>query len=235
MQIIPVIDVRHGVAVVARGGQRDRYEPLLTPLVDSCDPVDIAKAYLDLFPFEAIYVADLDGIEGRGADVALIPRLLEGVGQRTSFWIDCGLRDVQSAAGLWEDPRVTVVLGTESLHAADNLQSFSDRAGRLVLSLDFQGEGFLGPPKILQDAELWPDRLIVMTLERVGGSGGPDLDRIAEIVARGPGRNVFAAGGIRNRSDCEAVRSAGASGALIASALHNKNIKADDLQLIASL
>ena len=43
-----------------------------------------------------------------------------------------------------------------------------------VLSLDFRGETFLGPQGLLDDAALWPHRVIVMTLARVGGGEGPD-------------------------------------------------------------
>ena len=66
MQIIPVIDVRHGLAVRAVRGDRSNYRPIVTPLSASADPVDVVRGYMRLFPFKALYVADLDGIEGRG-------------------------------------------------------------------------------------------------------------------------------------------------------------------------
>ena len=75
MHIIPVIDVKGGVAVAARGGVRAEYQPLATPLAKGSDPVSIAQGYLGLFSFRSLYVADLDGIEGHGADLALVKRL----------------------------------------------------------------------------------------------------------------------------------------------------------------
>ena len=42
MQVIPVIDVRGGVAVRAVAGERSAYQPLETPLADGCDPAAIA-------------------------------------------------------------------------------------------------------------------------------------------------------------------------------------------------
>ena len=74
MDVIPVIDVRHGMAVHARQGQRDQYKPLETPLAQRSDPVAVARGFLSLFPFRAIYVADLDGIEGRGRCKGLAAR-----------------------------------------------------------------------------------------------------------------------------------------------------------------
>ena len=71
MDVIPVIDVRHGLAVAAVRGQRADYRPLVTPLAAGSDPADIARGYAALFTFPVLYVADLDGIEGRGRNVGL--------------------------------------------------------------------------------------------------------------------------------------------------------------------
>ena len=53
-----------------------------------------------------------------------------------------------------------------------------------LLSLDFRGDAFQGPPELLARPELWPERVIVMTLGRVGSGAGPDFDRLAAIRAR---------------------------------------------------
>jgi hypothetical protein len=64
MQTLPVIDVRHAIAVQAMRGQRDLYPALVTPLSPDSDPVNVAKGFRTLARFPAIYIADLDGIEG---------------------------------------------------------------------------------------------------------------------------------------------------------------------------
>ena len=46
---------------------RADYKPLVTPLAAGSDPAAIARGYAALFTFPPLYVADLDGIEGRGA------------------------------------------------------------------------------------------------------------------------------------------------------------------------
>ncbi len=106
-------------------------------------------------------------------------------------------------------------------------------ADRYVLSLDFFGDRFAGPEELLADAACWPDRIIVMTLARVGSGAGPDLARVADIVARAGAGSVYAAGGVRDRADVEALREAGAAGVLVASALHAQKITAGDLKEIA--
>jgi HisA/HisF family protein len=226
MDVIPVIDVRHGVAVHARRGQRDQYKPLETPLARGSDPVAVARGLLSFFPFRSIYAADLDGIEGRGRHEGLAARLtavLPGV----EFWIDCGVTAAAARAG------VLPVVGSESL-ADDDLERLRKEPGGLfALSLDFRGDSFVGPRALLEDAGLWPERVIVMTLARVGAGEGPDLQRVAAIGARAGARRVYAAGGVRHLADLKALRGAGAAGALVATALHAGTITAGDLIEIA--
>ncbi len=99
-----------------------------------------------------------------------------------------------------------------------------DPDGDFILSLDFDANGFRGPPELLETPNLWPGTIIVMTLDRVGEDRGPDLDRLRDIIASAEGRRVIAAGGVRHRADLKALAEASAAGVLIASALHDQRI-----------
>jgi HisA/HisF family protein len=233
MEIIPVIDVARGQAVRARGGNRESYTPIVTPLAASSDPAVVAKGYAQLHPFRKIYVADLDGIEGRGRNVHLVPALSR-VLPHAEIWIDAGTASRGAARAILAAPVTTVVLGSETLETVSVLKDIlAEASNRAVLSLDFRGDEFMGPLALLKDASLWPHNIIIMTLGRVGRAEGPDVDRIREIAKRADGRRIYAAGGIRDRTDLDAVRAAGASGALIATALHEQKITAGDLKEIA--
>jgi phosphoribosylformimino-5-aminoimidazole carboxamide ribotide isomerase len=233
MEIIPVIDVANGKAVRARHGNRSTYLPLVTPLAPSSDPAEVAKGFAGLHPFRKLYVADLDGIAGRGRNVHLVPALSR-VLPRAEIWIDAGTASRGAARALLAAPVTTLVIGSETLETIAVLKDITAEApGRTVLSLDFHGDEFMGPHALLEEVGLWPQNVIVMTLGRVGSGEGPDLARIRDIAGRSEGRRVYAAGGIRDRSDLDAVRTAGACGALIASALHDKKITAGDLKEIA--
>ncbi|MFA5949513.1 MAG: HisA/HisF-related TIM barrel protein [Hyphomicrobium sp.] len=221
MQIIPVIDVRGGIAVRAVRGDRANYRPLETPLAARADPAAVASGLRTLFPFDTIYLADLDGIEGRGANLALQSRLAISWPGR-EIWIDDGSLNSENAK-----PRCHHVLGSESMLEAIQLHQDA------ILSLDFFGDAFQGPLALLENPALWPDRIIVMTLARVGSGEGPDLPRLREIISRAEGREIFAAGGVRNRDDLKALRGIGAAGALVATALHTGKIKTGDLEEIA--
>ncbi|HRN88415.1 HisA/HisF-related TIM barrel protein [Hyphomicrobium sp.] len=223
MRLIPVIDIRGGQAVAASRGDRANYRPLCTPLVEGSDPVAVALAFHALFPFPTLYVADLDGIEGRGADLATQARIADTWPGR-EIWIDDGGR---SAGPLL--PKQVPVFGSESFASASDYTQARAAAPAPALSLDFRGDTFLGPPELLVDASLWPDRIILMTLARVGSGEGPDIARLASIVTRAGAREVFAAGGVRNADDLRALRDIGVAGALVSTALHQGAITADDL------
>jgi len=232
MQIIPVIDVRHGVAVHASGGRRDRYRPLATPLAVGSEPVAVAQGLMSLYAFPALYVADLDAIEGRKPNAEIVDRLAAGV-PGTELWIDAGDRASAIEANPPQRGRVSV-LGTESMRDEDDLAALSRLpSGAAILSLDFKDDRFLGPAGVLEACSSWPDRIIVMTLGRVGSGGGPDVARVSQVVARAQGRSVYAAGGVRNVDDIDRLAAAGAAGALVATALHEQKITAGDLNKIA--
>ena len=74
-----------------------------------------------------------------------------------------------------------------------------------------------------------------MTLARVGSGAGPDLARLASIQSIAGGREIYAAGGVRNAADLSALTAAGVSGALAATALHERRIVTADLEAMGSL
>jgi phosphoribosylformimino-5-aminoimidazole carboxamide ribotide isomerase len=235
MDVIPVIDVRYGVAVAAVRGQRADYRPLATPLAAGSDPVAVARGYAALLTFPVLYVADLDGIEGRGRNASLAAELaaaLPGV----RVWIDDGLRTYEAPERIVEQSDAMPVVGTETLRGGDDVLAMRALPpDAYVLSLDFKDGEFVGPVAVLDEPQHWPDEVIVMTLARVGARQGPAIAEVAAIVSRAGKRRIYAAGGVRDRADVVALHAAGAAGVLVATALHAGTIKAGDLEEIAGL
>lgn len=233
MDIIPVIDVARGEVVRAIQGQRAAYRPIQTPLSPSSEPGAVARGLRALYPFRKVYVADLDGIEGRGRNTHLVPILSQAL-PHTEIWIDAGSGSRSAARAVLAAPVATLVVGSESLESVRDWNDISAEAPqRTVLSLDFRGGEFMGPDALLADASLWPSRVIAMTLDRIGSDGGPNIALLETIVSRAGSRRVYAAGGIRDRADLDRVKQAGAAGALVASVLHAQKISAGDLKQIA--
>jgi len=185
----------------------------------------VLAGLLRLHPFRAVYLADLDAIQGCGSHREII-RSLRNAHPTLDPWIDAGLAD---EARVKDVQRLgTAVIGSES-QPDDALLRRLGADGAHVLSLDWRGDAFLGPPTLLSDPGLWPARVIVMTLSRVGVGAGPDLDRLAAIRAAKPSARVFAAGGVRGPDDLKSLQTLGVAGALVATALHDGRLGARDL------
>jgi HisA/HisF family protein len=231
MQIIPVIDLRHGVAVQAVRGERHLYQPIRTPLSPDADALNVARGYRGVAPFPVLYVADLDAIEGRGSNLATVARLTSEIPGLT-VWLDNGAASAETAAASLAVPGVDLVIGSESQSDTALVAELTARwPDRIVLSLDFR-DGFVGPAALLDTPALWPGRVIAMTLGRVGSGAGPDLERISSLAAARPGLRIYAAGGVRSLDDLHAAQGAGAAGALVATAIHRGALSAVEIATI---
>jgi len=229
MEIVPVIDLQGGVVVRARSGDRASYPPIETPLSPTSDPVDVVSGLLALHPFRTLYVADLDAIMGSGMQHDVVRSVAERF-PALELWVDNGCSDRDAAERLLADFRTaSLVLGSESQKDAALVFALCDHA-RVLLSLDFRGDQFVGPPELLDAPLLWPSRIIVMTLARVGTHFGPDFSCFSRIRRLSGGRRVYMAGGLRGRDDLAALKASGAAGILVASALHDGRLAAEDLE-----
>ena len=236
MNLIPVIDLMQGVVVRARRGERGSYRPIDSALCRSSDPLTVAAILRDHCAARQIYIADLDALTGGAPQhsvVRSLARALDGV----ELWVDAGFADATAVTD-WQgradlDAASWVpVLASESMSGATALAAATTRDGLprsdVVLSLDRRGTELLDRAGCWTKPSLWPVRVIVMTLERVGADQGPDLDTFAQVRAQAPGRQFIGAGGIRDARDLSAARDAGASAWLVASALHDQRLAATD-------
>jgi phosphoribosylformimino-5-aminoimidazole carboxamide ribotide isomerase len=225
VEIVPVIDLRNGEVVHARRGERDSYRPVQSQLCSGSAPGDVVAGLRGVYPFATLYIADLDAIQGRGDNDASIREIRQRF-PALRLWVDNGLAEADACRSWLAHELGTLVLGSEAQRDHAILQDLSDDDARrnLVLSLDYKDDRFLGPPELLAATELWPHRLIVMTLSRVGSGGGPDLALLRRWRTEAPARKIFAAGGVRGGEDLIDLARRGVSGVLVATALHDRRI-----------
>ena len=88
----------------------------------------------------------------------------------------------------------------------------------------------MGEPRLYQSSSLWPKQVILMTLGLVGKNFGPDLTKLADYQHNYPQHDFIAAGGIRHIEDLYQLKQINIKTALVASALHNGNLSAQDIQ-----
>ena len=224
MRVVPVIDIKGGIVVHARRGQRDDYAPLHSPLVEGCEPVAVARALCRLCRTTTLYVADLDALAGESVNEAVLAALAAVA----EPWVDAGATTAAAAATLGRVGAARNVVGTESLGAGTELNSpvvlsVDLRDGRLI-SRDPELAG-RGPVAVVPLARALGSReLLVIDLARVGSGSGPPLEAVAELAAALPAVAIYAGGGVRDDADLRALESAGAAGALVATALHEGRI-----------
>jgi phosphoribosylformimino-5-aminoimidazole carboxamide ribotide isomerase len=229
-QVIPVIDLLHGQVVHAKRGDRAQYLPVRSALCEGSDPLVVTGALLDLHPFQIMYVADLDAIQGFGDH----HDTLEALRARfpgLQLWVDAGLSCARDLLRWSQEGLGTPILGAESLAGIPELAEISTGMQRdsWILSMDFRGDAFMGPPGLMEQAALWPAKVLAMNLARVGSASGPDVELIGRLRGLAPASSVYAAGGVRGPEDLKLAEQAGAAGALVATALHDGRLGRADL------
>jgi phosphoribosylformimino-5-aminoimidazole carboxamide ribotide isomerase len=244
MRIIPVLDLMGGRVVQGVQGHRARYQPVKSVLTASCAPLAVARALWAETGCDTLYVADLDAIERRGDHRTLIQELSTEIPAR--LWVDAGVRDVEAVPS-WTGARVDrVVVGSETLDLMESLDAIRAAfpAERLVFSLDMQrGQVLshchelcaLSPLSLLRRlADGGWTHVILLTLDRVGTGGGPDWPLLEGARHSLPDLNLMVGGGVRGIEDVHRLSHLGASGVLVASALHSGWLTREELHALTT-
>lgn len=216
-RIIPVLDIKGGLAVHAVGGRRCEYAPLESPLLSSPEPLHFVERLASRFGFGLFYVADIDAIQGGGANWGVIDEILEK--SAASFMLDAGFRRAEDVHLLDDRPRLVPIVGTETFETWD----FPGNMENAVISIDTYRGALLSPKfgmtveKILSAARgARARRFIYLRLDAVGaGRFDP-----GELIPPCSGEEWIAGGGVRSREDLEALARMGYSAALVSTAIH---------------
>jgi phosphoribosylformimino-5-aminoimidazole carboxamide ribotide isomerase len=225
MQIIPVIDLKNGIVVHAKLGNRDDYAPLKSEICNSSDIFDAINAFSSRFGVSIIYIADLNSITRLGDNASLLDDVLTAF-PHLLFWVDSGYPLCD--ANLQKHKNFFPVLGSESFQD-DNTAEIAQFGNRFILSLDYSATGEMGAKTLFSKQKLWPENIIIMSLPRVGSTLGPDFDSLSTYRKRYPQQKIIAAGGIRDNEDLIKLAHIGITKALVATALHNGKISPDDI------
>jgi phosphoribosylformimino-5-aminoimidazole carboxamide ribotide isomerase len=238
MRVIPVLDLMGGRVVQGVQGHRARYQPVQSVLTASCAPRAVAQALCAETGCDraggALYIADLDAIEGRGDHRTVIQELSAEILACTGghLWVDAGVRAVEVVASWIAGGVGRVVVGSETLDSIESLDAIRAAfpAERLVFSLDMQRGKVLShchklraqtPHSLLRRlADSGWTHIILLTLDRVGTGGGPDWSLLEAARQTLPDLNLIVGGGVRGIEDLHRLSHLGASGVLVASALH---------------
>jgi phosphoribosylformimino-5-aminoimidazole carboxamide ribotide isomerase len=221
MLIIPAIDLLGGRAVRLEQGDFARVTDF------GPDPVALARGYAAAGA-SWLHVVDLDGARlGHWCHLDVIAEMVAAVG--VPVQAGGGARDLGQIEAALERGVARVIVGTAATESLPRTASWVMRFGpRLVFSLDTRdrtvltkgwGNESAEDPVALAEKlrDLGACRFIHTDTVRDGTLGGPDLSGLAGLLPLGV--PVLVAGGVATYADLEAIRDAGAEGAIVGRAL----------------
>jgi len=251
MQIIPVLDLMNGQVVRGIAGRRSEYRPIQSSIAADARPATVARAFVERFGFETVYVADLDAIQGGSRNIEAYEAIKD---EGLKLWLDAGVGDPQAYSDLGDflfsrNIEGAIVIALECLKDPyDDLWSdhTPDAPFRAVFSLDLKD----GVPihhvaawRSMSAAEIgravhdlrFRD-IIVLDLADVGMSqGSRTLKLCRQLVDELNQVRITAGGGVREVSDLELLACAGCNAALVASALHDGRLTREEIRQIENL
>jgi HisA/HisF family protein len=238
MQVIPVLDIEGGAVVWGIRGRRHEYRPIVSRLIRSSLPCDVAKAFRDQLGLTELYLADLGAIIGSPPAFSVYSALRE---LGCTLWVDAGVRTTADAFSLAHAGIERIVLGLETIQGPQTLRECCQvlDPDRLVFSLDLKENRPLGDlsrwrstdPRALADEAIAAGirTVIVLDLARVGTGWGTGTEEFcARLAADHPRLELLAGGGVHNAQDLHRLEACGVRKVLVASALHDGRLRPDD-------
>ena len=212
MELVLAMDLKGGLVVHGKSGQRETYKPLDWGCSPTAEPIGFVKAITPKY----IYIADLDRIERTGSHDRIIAECARLV---STCYTD---RGCQSPDDFISGYHITNVMGTET--AGKDLS----RYGGGFLSLDIKNGHVIpygrDPVDVLRQANGWKFAgCIILNIGAVGTEIGLNREML-ETMRAVYHRKLFWGGGVAAAADLEALSDAGFDGAIIATALHHKKI-----------
>lgn len=236
--LIGVIDIQGGVAVHAIAGQRQSYVAV-RPLwrfgqAADGDPLALADWYREQFQLRQFYIADLDALQNRSPQRALVESLIAHGDVSDRWFIDAGICQGEAPSQTkWmleiasQRRNVRWIIASELAASTTLISQVSEciPPDALVLGVDFREGQFVGPAAGVEDwisaASQAGVRLgLVLDVAAVGTRVGPQTaDMCRALSEKLPDWQWISGGGIRHAGDAHAFLQAGCSGCLVASAL----------------
>ncbi len=236
MLILPAIDLLDGRPVRLRQGDFER----VTRFGD--DAVALARRWVDAGA-EWLHVVDLDGArDGRWRNLRVIAEIASAV--PVPVQAGGGAREMGDVEAALEVGVARVVVGTSAIESPSTFEPWASRFGdQLAVSLDVRGEtiavrGWTGqtPGGLLAVAQALRAagavRFIHTNIRNDGTLDGVDLNGLQTLKPLG--LPVIVAGGIAGVDDLEALRDAGAEGAIIGRALLDGSLDLRDALRVAA-
>lgn len=241
MKVRPVLDILQGRVVRGVAGNREEYRPIVSQLTKDTSALGVARAIRDTYGLDRMYLADLDGILSGRPNLDLYRQL---VSDGFDLMVDTGVGDVLAVQEFQNaEHGAELIVGLESCESPEDLRQMLKLCPDLIFSLDLvrghpkrssNQRGWNDEPTriVKQISELRAKSILVLDLADVGmGTGGSTGALCRFIRHASPSMRIIAGGGVRFREDLSQFREHGVDEVLVASALHDRRLSREDLEI----
>ncbi len=238
-RIIPVIDILNSQAVHAIKGEREKYKPLKSVLINDSNPTRIALKLKNEYLFNEFYIADLDAILQKKPNIAIISKIRDIPG--VEIMIDPGIKTKKNVEKYFKLNIKSLILGLETLRDLKVIRECLNLfdTNNIVVSVDmyneviqtnireFKNQDILEVVSKIEDLGIV--NIILLDLFKVGQKMGGISKLYLKIREQFNGE-ILVGGGIKDIQDIKEYKSNSFSGVLIGTALHDGSIKIEELR-----
>ena len=222
MIAIPAVDLRDGRCVQLVGGSYAAEKVRLE------NPVGVAARWASL-GFKRLHVVDLDAATGNGSNDATVHEIIRA--GEIPIQVGGGVRTETRVDDLFRDGATYVIVGTRAIEDMSWLADVTTaHPGGVIVAADVRDRnvvtrGWKDTTKrdiasVVGDLSTLPlAGVLVTAVHKEGLMQGPDVHLMEEVVSSAH-LPVYASGGIRSRSDLDALSDCGVAGAVIGMALY---------------
>ncbi|RCW48752.1 MULTISPECIES: HisA/HisF-related TIM barrel protein [unclassified Halanaerobium] len=242
MEAIGVIDIKDGLAVQGKAGERQKYQPVKSRLTDefTASPEKIAEAFRKKLGLKKLYIADLDAITGNDRNLKSALKIKKEFPDY-NILLDGGFKNSKDVIEILKKGIDYAIIATESLSDLSMLEELKEYRERIYISIDLKNSRLIHKIKkweqmeaqqIVKEIKLYGyQKFIMLDLAHVGTGMGL-AEYLLDIKASFPDLEFITGGGIKDYRDVKIVKKAGFSGLLIASAFHSGSLGRAEIKLI---
>ncbi|TWU24948.1 1-(5-phosphoribosyl)-5-[(5-phosphoribosylamino)methylideneamino] imidazole-4-carboxamide isomerase [Novipirellula galeiformis] len=228
--LVAVVDLKSGFAVHAVAGHRHAYQPISLAGEKGGDPFALVSYYANQ-GLRALYIADLDSIQGGVPQSDLLRRLISSEPRWDQVIVDIGWSESSLTTSFLayarEHKNVFVVFPTECAAGTRSLRQVHGQfaASQTVLGMDYHDGVFLGGENSERDwleqaDRLGIDRSVILDTATVGTSRGPSIAATCQRIHHWvPHMKLYSGGGVRDAVDVKLLLDSGCDHCLVATAL----------------
>ncbi len=220
---IPAVDLKDGKCVQLRQGLETEV------LLELDDPLEVARKWAAMGA-PRLHVVDLDGtIKGARLNEGILRDMVKELEIPVQF--GGGVRTIEDAMELLDLGVEKIILGTMALENPEALAVIAEKYGRhrIIVALDSRGgevvvKGWkagtgVAAKDVIVKFEPYAREVLFTNVDVEGLMKGVNEDAIKEVV-EASSLDVIVSGGISSVDDIRRVRSLGARGAVIGSAIY---------------